>query len=52
MCGIAGFYQFNDKIDNRIHVLRKMLTRIKHRGPDQSGIFLSDKIGLGSVRFA
>ena len=52
MCGIAGFYQFNDKVDNRIHILRKMLTRIKHRGPDESGVYLSDNVGLGSVRLS
>lgn len=52
MCGIAGFYQYNDNIDYSARVLRKMLTRIKHRGPDQSGIYLSDKIGLGNVRLS
>lgn len=52
MCGIAGFYQFNDKKDRRVNILKKMLTRIKHRGPDESGIYLSDKIGLGSVRLS
>ena len=29
-----------------------MLTRIRHRGPDESGIYLSDKIALGSVRLS
>ena len=29
-----------------------MLTRIKHRGPDESGIYFSDDIGLGSVRLS
>ena len=52
MCGIAGFYQFNDNKDNCINTLRKMLTRIKHRGPDESGIYLSEKVGLGSVRLS
>ena len=52
MCGISGFYQFNETTDNKINTLRNMLTRIKHRGPDQSGIYLSQKIGLGSVRLS
>jgi len=52
MCGIAGFYRFNDNIDNKTHTLRKMLTRIKHRGPDESGIYLSEDVGLGSVRLS
>lgn len=29
-----------------------MLTRIKHRGPDESGIYISDTIGIGSVRLS
>jgi asparagine synthase (glutamine-hydrolysing) len=52
MCGITGFYRFNDNTDNKINTLRKMLTRIKHRGPDESGIYVSDAIGLGSVRLS
>ncbi len=52
MCGIVGFYQFKGNTDNKIKTLTNMLTRIKHRGPDQSGIYLSSKIGLGSVRLS
>lgn len=52
MCGITGFYQFNESTDNKTSTLKKMLTRIKHRGPDESGIYLSDTIGLGSVRLS
>ena len=52
MCGISGFYKFNSSTDNKVNTLRHMLTRIKHRGPDESGIYLSDDIGLGSVRLS
>lgn len=52
MCGISGFFHFNSSTDNKVNTLRKMLTRIKHRGPDQSGIYLSDEVGLGSVRLS
>jgi len=52
MCGIAGFYQFNEDLGTKKHTLRKMLTRIRHRGPDQSGVYLSDEVGLGSVRLS
>ena len=52
MCGITGFYQFNESTDYKISTLRNMLTRIKHRGPDESGIYLSDDIGMGSVRLS
>ena len=52
MCGIAGFYQFNQNTNKKITTLRRMLTRIKHRGPDESGIYLSDVVGMGSVRLS
>ncbi|WP_179377071.1 asparagine synthase (glutamine-hydrolyzing) [Winogradskyella wichelsiae] len=52
MCGIAGFFNFNQNTENKITTLRHMLTRIKHRGPDESGIYLSKNIGLGSVRLS
>jgi len=29
-----------------------MLSVIRHRGPDESGIYLGDKVGLGSVRLS
>ncbi|MCM4167322.1 Asparagine synthetase [glutamine-hydrolyzing] 1 [Arenibacter antarcticus] len=52
MCGIAGFNNFSTDRLQQTTVLRRMLTRIKHRGPDQSGIYLSDNLGLGSVRLS
>ena len=51
MCGVAGFYNYRS-INDPKDVLIRMLTRIRHRGPDESGIYLSDKIGLGSVRLS
>lgn len=50
MCGIAGFYGRVDEKSNS--VITRMLTRIKHRGPDQSGIYTSNDIVLGSVRLS
>lgn len=52
MCGIAGFYNFKRDSQQQTNILRRMLTRIKHRGPDQSGVYLSDHLGLGSVRLS
>lgn len=51
MCGIAGFF-ISIKKQNSEDILKRMLTRIKHRGPDQSGILLTGDIGLGSVRLS
>jgi len=33
-------------------ILERMLSRIKYRGPDESGIYLSPDAGLGSVRLS
>ncbi len=38
MCGIAGVYHFNQEYSIRHDSLVKMLEKIKHRGPDSSGI--------------
>lgn len=51
MCGIAGFYSYQEK-EAAVKILKRMLTRIKHRGPDQSGVYISNDIGLGSVRLS
>lgn len=51
MCGIAGFYGNLNK-EQSVSTLQNMLTRIKHRGPDQSGVYIADKVGLGSVRLS
>ena len=46
MCGINGF---NFCEENLIH---KMNQATKHRGPDDSGIFVADKISLGHNRLS
>ncbi|HNX87977.1 MAG TPA: asparagine synthetase B, partial [Paludibacteraceae bacterium] len=51
MCGIAGFYS-NNVDENAPVILKRMLTRIKYRGPDESGIYISKKACLGSVRLS
>ena len=43
MCGIAGFYG-DLELDQSILTLNKMLSRIKHRGPDESGVYVSKKV--------
>ena len=56
MCGISGFYNpymnfLKDETYHR-HNIRKMNQAIKHRGPDDSGEFLSETCGLGHVRLS
>jgi len=51
MCGIAGFYNFPSR-SSQEDSIKKMLASIQHRGPDETGIYLSDGIALGSVRLS
>ena len=51
MCGIVGYYP-NLLQEESVSILKHMLTRIKHRGPDESGVFISGQVALGSVRLS
>ena len=51
MCGINGILYFdNRKVDK--DELIKMRDILEHRGPDDSGIFIEDNIGLGHRRLS
>ena len=52
MCGIAGIYHFEtSRVINR-DVLTRMTDIIHHRGPDGSGIYTQENIGLGHRRLS
>ncbi len=51
MCGIAGIVNLSgEPVDSRL--IRSMLTELKHRGPDDEGIFIHNNVGLGHVRLS
>jgi len=54
MCGIAGFLDFSVGMDEGL--LRRMVTSLDHRGPDDRGILLDRSnaagIGLGHARLS
>jgi asparagine synthase (glutamine-hydrolysing) len=53
MCGIAGLCNYHStKEPSTEQNVKKMLTLINHRGPDESGVFLDNNIGIGSVRLS
>lgn len=53
MCGIAGIYNYHSpKEPSSERNVKNMLSLIKHRGPDESGIFLDADVGMGSVRLS
>lgn len=53
MCGIAGIYNYKSIIEPSTEInVKKMLSVINHRGPDESGVYMNKNIGLGSVRLS
>jgi len=52
MCGIAGIFHYRSSQRVDRNILSRMLVRIQHRGPDESGIYLNRNIGLGHVRLS
>ncbi len=54
MCGIAGFVSRNEHRDTRAanDVLDRMCRVIAHRGPDDQGTLVNDRIALGMRRLS
>jgi asparagine synthase (glutamine-hydrolysing) len=52
MCGIVGTMNLGRTHPIEEGQLRQMLAMIRHRGPDQFGIYLDDHIGIGSARLS
>lgn len=52
MCGIAGILNVGPAEPVTERDLREMLATIRHRGPDEFGIYLDPRIGLGSARLS
>jgi len=51
MCGICGIINFkNLKVDSKN--IQKMMSKMKHRGPDDEGLFIEDRVGFGFVRLS
>ena len=52
MCGIVGTLNLSAPHLVEEATLRQMLAMIRHRGPDQFGIFLDEWVGLGNARLS
>lgn len=50
MCGIYGIVNVNPNVVVDISILRNMSNLLKHRGPDNTGFFFQENVGLGSNR--
>ncbi|MBL7909540.1 MAG: asparagine synthase (glutamine-hydrolyzing) [Bacteroidia bacterium] len=51
MCGISGIVNFNEQ-NVEENSIRKMMALMKHRGPDDEGVFLDKCFGFGFVRLS
>ncbi|CAM3948796.1 asparagine synthase (glutamine-hydrolyzing) [Flavobacterium branchiophilum] len=51
MCGISGIINFNNQKVQELELL-SMVQAMKHRGPDDQGIFIDNTVGFGFVRLS
>jgi len=51
MCGICGIIRFDNKPAQE-PLIRGMMVKMKHRGPDDEGIFIEENISFGFVRLS
>jgi asparagine synthase (glutamine-hydrolysing) len=49
MCGIAGIY--NPHLDAE-ELVGRMISILRHRGPDETGMYLDDRIAMGQTRLS
>ena len=52
MCGIVGIVNLENRESVSEAEIRRMLAMIRHRGPDEFGIYLDGPAGLGSARLS
>lgn len=51
MCGIAGILNLNQTAIDRA-LPQRMIHRVRHRGPDDSGVYLDHHVGLAHARLS
>ena len=52
MCGFVGICNLEKCVPIDAETIGRMSSSLRHRGPDQSGIYLDDSIGLGHRRLS
>jgi asparagine synthase (glutamine-hydrolysing) len=52
MCGISGYFHFDDSRSVNQELLKKMTDCISHRGPDSEGFYLKNNVALGHRRLS
>jgi asparagine synthase (glutamine-hydrolysing) len=52
MCGIAGICHLSGPAGISLDSIKKMVAVQRHRGPDETGIYIDDRIALGQARLS
>lgn len=52
MCGICGVLNYEKDHGIEEPVIEHMMNTLRHRGPDDSGLFLDNNLGLGHLRLS
>lgn len=52
MCGIVGTLNLTKDHPIEVPTLKRMLATIRHRGPDEFGIYTDAQVGLGNARLS
>jgi len=52
MCGIAGIHNIREPRSISLDILKRMIGTLYYRGPDKSGIYIDDWVGLGHARLS
>ncbi|MCB1194175.1 MAG: asparagine synthase (glutamine-hydrolyzing) [Leptospiraceae bacterium] len=52
MCGIIGNFSFSPNAPITIEEIKKLNNFMYHRGPDDSGVFVDDRVSLGMRRLS
>ena len=52
MCGIAGIFNLTNHQQDHMPDIRQMLQQLRHRGPEQAGVYADDCMALGQARLS
>ena len=52
MCGITGILNLSSQEPPSLEQITAMISPLRHRGPDQSGVYLDDAVALGNLRLS
>jgi len=52
MCGIIGTLDWSGEYPPDVGLLRQMLGIIRHRGPDEFGLYVDENVGIGCARLS